>query len=287
MVSVFIIIIVAIIAIGIWSSARKKEIKDNERSNLVSIWEQRYKASLIGLYISLAILVAGVLILVLTDGIFGEFIGVLILVIGAPFAIGFGIYAASVRKNQLKKYKNMREDEYLKLQESINKEEESLVSNQGNTVNKLNLPFFEKPPVCPYCGSEDTKTSDNYKVKQGAKVLGKLALSAALGNYTNMNMAQRYMMGQNYNKSISVDREYQCKHCGYIWKPEPETSSPASLPSNDTQNKKLETSTIAPNDTSEERTTLINDVQTLKSLLAAGEITQEEYNAALHKILIS
>ena len=303
--ALFIIIILVIFIAFIVQAAREEEIKSNERIQLLTIYEKRLKIRLIALYIFGGILALGILLYCFGDlnktvKVDTWFLGELTrskwtathywaffcTLIGAMGSVIAGIKAAKAN-SFAKKYDAMADGEYDTIKENLIKAEQVESFNGGDDDEGLGVKAFFETPPCPYCGSADTKTSDDYKAKQGAKMLGKVALSFLLGNYTNMNLTQRYVMGRNYNNSIHVDVEYQCKNCGYIWRPSPDATKKISSPNIEAQTKEpvniIDDSSI----TMQTQPSIKDNIICLKNLLATGVITQEEFDNELHKTLMS
>lgn len=290
----FIIIFLVIMFIAVVINAIKEdEIKSNDRVQLLKIYEDKLKNRLTALYFFGGILALGILLYCFGDlhkevkvstWLFGDYTrsawtathywAFFCTLTGAMGGIVSAIKANNANY-YAKKYRTMNDREYNKVKEDLIKADEI------NNVNNINL--FETPPPCPCCGSEDTRTSDDYRAKAGAKIAGSLLLGAVIGNYTNFSMIQTYQMKRAYKQSIHIEKEYYCKHCGHVWKGVPIT-----------QPKQIQNaSVVAPKpaqlvhstiDTAPEQLSPRNEDQGLMELFEAGVLTQEEFNQEMKRI---
>lgn len=325
--TVFIIVIVLII-IAIASAIKKdEEIKSNDRAQLQKIYEEKLKKRLTTLYIYCGILALGILLYCFGDlnedvtvstWLFGDYtrsawtathyFAFFCTLIGALGGIISGIKAYNVNQYVVE-YRTMSESEYARKKQEIIDNEKALesvpVAKQEEQPGLLSI--FETPPPCPRCGSGDTKTSDNYKVKQGAKALGGIAFGLLLGQNPNMTYSQSYIMKRNYRQSIKIDMEFQCKCCGYVWKPDPNavrskqnaqkksaiiSATPTQTISVKIKPEQMSTKKEIPgNSVSEDvlptSKTLKEQVQDLRDLKDSGALTQEEFDAEMNKLLLS
>lgn len=266
--SLIILAFVIFIAILLNQKVKNDEIKSNNKEGIQSLYKEKLNKSVRSLCIFLGIFLFGYFIHDRT-----VFLAYLFYLIGAGGFYFSGI--AAIRAYlKVKKYRSMSNKEYSQIKEDIIKAEEEAKKNSENSIFNAE-PLFEQPPICPRCGSEDTKTSDNYKVKAGAKVLAGVAFGAALGSYTNMNFAQTFVAKQQFKKSIRIAKEYQCKCCGYVWKASPEQKPPT--PPKQINNKHLLESPRNNNDFEKE-------LKLYEGLLEDGTLTQEEYNREIDRL---
>ena len=304
--TVFIIVIVLII-IAIASAIKKdEEIKSNDRAQLQKIYEEKLKKRLTTLYIYCGILALGILLYCFGDlnedvtvstWLFGDYtrsawtathyFAFFCTLIGAVGGIISGIKAYNVNQYVVE-YRTMSESEYARKKQEIIDNEKALESvpmaNENSVANEEQpglLSIFETPPPCPRCGSKETRTSDDYRAKQGAKALGGIALSFIMGQNPYQTTMQSYVMKRNYRQGIKIDKEFYCKHCGYKWKPEPTIPQPK-------QTQSSESSFASPKPALLMNTSAQvgnkNEVQELNELLDAGILTHEEFDREMNRL---
>lgn len=262
-----IIFVVAIIAMAV-KSGKTDEIVANSRSEMVEREGNRLTKRIIGLVIFILIAIYGFS----TEGILGQIFGILVGVVGS-ISFLVAVLRTAANKN---KFANMSEREFVVYQNQRIDEDVQEFGEQSQYV---------VDPPCPRCGSKDVRTSDDYRLKAVARSAGSMVLGQVLGNYTNFNTVQTHYAKQQFKQSIHIDKEYQCKHCGHVWKGEPivqykqiqniSTVAPISEP------KQLISST---NDKSPEQLTDANKMRGLMDLLEAGALTNEEFEQEMKKI---
>ena len=259
-----IIIVVAIIATAVKSS-KTNEVVANSRGEMVEREGNRLTKRIIGLVIFVGIAIYGFT----TEGIFGQLFGILFGVVGS---ISFLIAVIRTAANK-SKFANMSEREFVVYQNQRIDEDVQEFGEQSQYV---------VDPPCPQCGSKDVRTSDNYRMKAAARSAGSMILGQVLGNYTNFNTAQTYYAKQQFKNSIKIEKEYQCRHCGHVWKGEPivqykQIQSVSTTP----EPAQLVSSTVA---TSPEIMSDANKMRGLMDLLEAGALTNEEFDQEMKKI---
>ena len=68
--------------------------------------------------------------------------------------------------------------------------------------------------ICPKCGSTNVGTSTAHKLKKGATYAADFALGYLFGEAAVDVMSQTGGVSDN----VKIEKEYECKSCGYIWK---------------------------------------------------------------------
>ena len=260
-----IIIVVAIIASAV-KSGKTNEVVANSRGEMVDREGNRLTKRIIGLVIFVLIAIYGFT----TEGIFGQLFGILFGVVGS---ICFLVAVLRTAANK-SKFAQMSEREFVAYQNQRIDEDVQEFGEQSQYV---------VDPPCPRCGSKDVRTSDDYRLKAAARSAGSMILGQVLGNYTNFNYAQTHYAKQQFKQSIHIDKEYQCKHCGHVWKGEPivQYKQIQDAPVIERNPAQLVSSTI---DTSPEQMSDANKMQGLRDLLEAGVLTNEEFEQEMKKV---
>ena len=283
--TLIIIILVFLFIAAIVQAVKEEEIKSNDRVQLLATYEDKLKRRRKGLYVICGILALGIILYCFGDleeeakvdtWLFGEisvtqwtathywaFFCTLIGILGGIVS-GVLVYRASY---YTRKYRVMNDRQYEKIQEEIKQADEA--------NNQSSFTLFETPPPCPHCGSADTRTSDDYRAKQGLKMAGSVVLGAVLGNYSTMNAAQTYYAKQHLKKSIKIDKEYRCNRCGYVWKQS--TSEQKQVP-----HKKQQS--LPPSAKAQSTSIMSKEAKELKELLNLGILTPEEYEIEANKL---
>lgn len=261
--TIFIIFFVVVFIAMAVKSGKTSEVVANSRSEMVEREGNRLTKRIIGLVIFILIAIYGFT----TEGIFGQLFGVLFGIVGS---ISFLVAVLRTAANK-SKFTNMSEREFVVYQNQRIDEDIQEFGEQSQYV---------VDPPCPRCGSKDVRTSDDYRIKAAARSVGGMVLGQVLGNYTNFNYAQTHYMKQRFKQSIQIDKEYQCKHCGHIWKGEPIIQYKQFQSSSIPEPKQLISS---PTCKSPEQITDANNMQGLKDLLDAGALTNEEFEQEMKK----
>lgn len=271
MFNVILIFIAAAIILSVQSS-RDKEIIVSSRNDVLEHYQKRLEGRVIGLLICAVVTICGFA----SDGWVWE------LLVGYPgiflsFFMLLLVIDAALKK---KRFSNMSDNEFTNLK--IEKITEQNAKNAPLESDSL----FETPPPCPRCGSAKTRTSDDYRAKAGARMAGGIVLGALLGNYTNFNFTQTYYAKQRFKQSIKIEKQYQCKNCGYIWSATPSSPQKTMVECTTAPKKKPQTSTSR-SSSSEMSPEQQQNVKELRELLEAGILSQEEYDKTINKLLLS
>ena len=89
-------------------------------------------------------------------------------------------------------------------------------------------------PRCPRCGSSNTRKSDNRLLKGGLAHIGEFALGYGLGWLGLEDVAKENANDLAFSQYL--DDEFQCKDCGYVWKP---GQSSTYIPQNQSGNSQI------------------------------------------------
>ena len=213
----FLIILIIFVSVYVAykTNKGKEEIKQKSYKENLSLSEDRLMFRRVRLFIYLAMLGGGMCMCCSSDGIFDDTLwgGILLVITGIVLTIICGIKVSSA-KMSLNELRNMKEEGFFQKKVDIISEER-LETEQAQKSSSI----FDKPPACPHCGSSKVRISDDYLAKQGAKMLGKIALGAFLGQYSDLGTTQRMTTKRAYSQGIKIDQEYQCENCGHVWKP--------------------------------------------------------------------
>ena len=258
-----IIIVVAIIASAV-KSGKTNEVVANSRGEMVDREGNRLTKRIIGLVIFVLIAIYGFT----TEGIFGQLFGILFGVVGS---ICFLVAVLRTAANK-SKFAQMSEREFVAYQNQRIDEDVQEFGEQSQYV-------VDHP--CPQCGSKDVRTSDDYRLKAAARSAGSMILGQVLGNYTNFNYAQTHYAKQQFKQSIHIDKEYQCRHCGHVWKGEPIVQYKQIQSTSIPEPKQLISSAT---DRTPEQLSDDNKIQGFRDLLEAGLLSNEEFDQEMKKI---
>lgn len=304
--TIFIVFIVLIFIALVVNAVKEEEIKSNDRTQLQKIYEEKLKNRLTALYVFCGILALGILLycfgnlnkdVQVDTWLFGQitrrrWTGTHYLAFFCTLIGAMGIIISAIKAHNAnyyaKEYRTMGDIEYARKKQEIIDREKELESvpmaNENSVANEEQpglLSIFETPPPCPRCGSKETRTSDDYRAKQGAKALGGIALSFIMGQNPYQTTMQSYVMKRNYRQGIKIDKEFYCKHCGYKWKPEPTIPQPK-------QTQSSESSFASPKPALLMNTSAQvgnkNEVQELNELLDAGILTHEEFDREMNRL---
>ena len=264
MVTLFIIFIVVAIIAMVVKSSKTHEIVANSRAEMVEREENRLTKRVIGLSAFVIIAIVGFT----SDGIIGQILGIFFGVLGSICFLVAVLRTAANRS----KFANMSEREFVVYQNQ--RIDEDIQENGEDSI------FLVDPP-CPRCHSNNVRTSDNYRMKKAARAVGGMVYGQILGNYTNFSSTQIFVSKQQFKNSIKIEKEYQCNHCGHIWKGDPIVQYKQLQSSSVLEPKQLNSS---PTDTSSEQISNSNNVQGLKALLGSGVLTNEEFEQEMKKI---
>lgn len=74
-----------------------------------------------------------------------------------------------------------------------------------------------RTPRCPQCGSTNTKTSTNYKIKKGLGYVGEFLIGYGAGSLLG-DSAEAVLDDIDINLHDKATAEYECCDCGFSWK---------------------------------------------------------------------
>lgn len=78
-------------------------------------------------------------------------------------------------------------------------------------------------PRCPHCGSKDTSTSVDYKIKKGLGYAAEFGIGFLAGRFLGDAGAD---LVEDVSIADGVDKEWQCNRCGYVWRGTVNSSRP-------------------------------------------------------------
>lgn len=70
-------------------------------------------------------------------------------------------------------------------------------------------------PRCPHCGSKDTSTSVDYKIKKGLGYAAEFGIGFLAGRFLGDAGAD---LVEDVSIADGVGKEWQCNKCGYVWR---------------------------------------------------------------------
>lgn len=83
------------------------------------------------------------------------------------------------------------------------------------------MALITKQNVCPKCGSTDVGTSTAHKFKKGAAYVADFAVGAVAGYFLGAEGASNVLSETGaVSDNVHIEKEYECRSCGYIWKGE-------------------------------------------------------------------